>query len=309
MEADADALNDLKSALAGLSSDVTLPEGDMRSNPQASALFDAIDALMEKRQFESYPDKSEAFTLVEDRFSSATGDEHSILLAAVLRRNDQGFIDQKAKGLSVFRVDFSGRGCSIPERDFDLVLVGDGLIPRSTRADEGPVIALYVELQVFVSNEDGSPAVAEAKERSLDDFELAGSIAELYRARHVRRVAWGSGSCLLTDQRLIGLLFDDEIHNRPDTKEAVNMPLSAVTGEVSSAVVFEADRGQFKKREITAGSGAVSKFVLNRLPIVNLYGADCHIVLNVIRAVRPDGKIERPKKGEVDQAVLTFCGG
>ncbi len=308
MTADVDGLSRMETALDAVSAGVDLPPGDMRANPQAAELFDAVDQLVAERRFRGYPENDEAFVMVEEA-SKATENKDPLLLSALLRQNDHVFVGHLARGLSVFRLDFSGHGGNFGEREFELALVGDGLIPKSTRPDEVTLIGLYVETQVFVVNTDESQAVAESNERPLDDFDLIGSLADLYRMRSIRRVAWGSGSCLFTDQRMIGLLFDDEIDKRPDSTEGLSMPMSSVTGETSSAVAFEVERSQFEKREVSTGAGPVSKFFFNRIPILNLLGNDCHIAINSLRVVTSDGGIARPGKGEVDQAVLRFCGG
>jgi hypothetical protein len=302
-------MDQLKASLDALSDDVALPEGDMRAHQQARNLFDAVDVLVAARGFRSYEPKDDAFVLVENLFSKASGDRKMILMSAVLRQNDQAFLGHGADGLNVFRADFSGHGASFPEAEFDLVVAGSGLVPRSTRPDEQPQIALNVALQVFVPSTEESLAALEAKERPLDDFGLIGALAEHYRARVIRRVAWGSGSCLITDQRLIGILFDDEVSDRPATKETVNMPLATVTGEVSSTVAFTADRSQFTSRQVTVGGSPLGRFLYNRVPTLNLHGSDFHVVLDVSRVVEPAGRIRKPGKGEVDAAVSRFCAG
>jgi hypothetical protein len=303
-----DNLDELTAALDALSDDVVLPDGDMRANQQARDLFNAVDTLVATRRFRSHRPKDEAFTLIEDLFSKASGDQRTILMSAVLRQNDQAFLDHGADGLNVFRVDFSGHGAGLPMYELDLVPAGSGLIPKSTRPGEQAQVALYAELQVFVPSTEESPAMLEANERPVDDFGLMGGLAEHYRARVIRRVVWGSGSCLITNQRLIAVLFDDAITNRPDTGETVNMPVSTVTGEVSSAVAFTAERSQFESRQVTAGASPIGKFFYNRVPTLNLHGSKFHVVLDVRRVV-DSGKIRKPGKGEVDAAVFEFCNG
>jgi hypothetical protein len=304
-----DTLDDLKSDLTALTDDLVLPTGDLRSNQQARDLFSAVDTLVAARRFRSQSAQDDAFALVSDLYSKASGARKTILMSALMRQNDQAFLDHGAAGLNVFRADFSGHAVSFPEHEFDLVLADSGLIPKTTRPGEHPKIALYAELQVFVPSTDESPAALEASERPLDDFGLIGGLAEHYRAGVIRRVAWGSGSCLITDQRLIAILFDDAITNRPDTTETANMPLSTVTGEVSSAVAFSAERRQFGSRQVTAGASPLGRFFYNRVPTLNLHGSNFHVVLAARRVVDPSGAIMKPGKDEVDTAIVEFCQG
>jgi hypothetical protein len=302
-----DALQGLKAALDALLDGVDLPEGSMRANSQARDLFDAVDTLVAARAFESFPEKGEAFVMVEELLAKSSGDTKSVLMSASMRQNDQAFLDHGADGLNVFRADFSGHEASFPEHEIDFVPAGDGLIPKSTRSGEQLRIGLYADLQVFVPTAEKSPATLEANERRVDDFGLIGGLAEHYRAQAIRRAAWGSGSCLITDQRLIGILFDDDVTGRPDTEESVNMPLSSVTGEVSSAVAFTAERRQFTSRQVTAGASPLGKFFSNRVPTLNLHGSEFHAVLDVRRVVDHDGSVRKPRKDEVDTAILEFC--
>jgi hypothetical protein len=304
-----DTLDDLKSALTALTDDLVLPTGDLRSNQHAQDLFSTVDTLVAARRFRSQSTQDDAFTLVSDLYSKASGSRKTILMSALMRQNDQAFLDHSAAGLNVFRADFSGHAVSFPEHELDFVRAGSGLIPKTTRPGEYPQSTLYAEMQVFVPSTEESRAALEASERPLDDFGLIGALAEHYRAGVIRRVAWGSGSCLITDQRLIAILFDDAITNRPDTTETANMPLSTVTGEVSSAVAFSGERRQFTSRQVTAGASPLGRFFYNRVPTLNLHGSHFHVVLDVRRVVDPSGTIRKPGKDEVDTAIVEFCQG
>ncbi len=300
-------LEDLRAALDALDDDLVLPVGDLRQLPQAKRLFEVVDARIAARQYEYLPESDQAYGMVEEQHAQANGAAKTILMFCLLRRRDRIFLEDQTEDLTIFRADFAGLEPSYPEHELKLIRVGDGLVPQSTRTGEQHRLGILAELQAFVPSVEGSPATLEANERRVDDFGLIGGLAEHYRARVIRRVAWGSGSCLLTDQRLIGILFDDDVTGRPDTAESLNMPLSSVTGEVSSAVAFTAERNQFTSRQVSAGVSPLGKFFYNRVPTLNLHGSEFHAVIDVRRVVDPDGSIRKPRKDEVDSAVFEFC--
>ena len=73
----------------------------------------------------------------------------------------------------------------------------------------------------------------------------------LYTLRTVRRAAWGTGICLLTDQRLVGLIFDNDVQSVGSSPERSAMPFALVEADGSGSVlVFTVERAAFDECQL-----------------------------------------------------------
>jgi hypothetical protein len=303
-------LEELNEAVQGVLGLTSVPPGDLHQVPETKRLWDLVDQRVAARQFEYLPENDEAYELVERAQEEAPEPARILLTFALLRRRDRTFLAQRWEQLAIGRFDWNGpEGIDVPQLELTLRRIGTTMIPASLRQGESPILGLLTEMEIYVPM-DESRASAEARDRNPDFGELFGELRDDYGSRHIRRIASGSGSCLLTDRRILGVFFDDEMDGRPaETLEAMSMPIAAVTGEASTAIVFTAARDQFEECEgIDPGSGTISRFVQNRMPALNLLGAEVDIRLQPIRVVQPDGRIKRPGKSEIFEAVAAFCG-
>lgn len=297
-------LDELGDLIKGVTDGVTLPNGNLRDDSRVDALFGAIDRLAIAREFR---DTDPAFAMVKAEASRANGDVKAVLDAALLRQDDHVFLDHGAPGLIVWRADFTGESLSFPGHDLSIVRAGDAIVPRTTKPGEEPRLTLLAEIQVFIACDPDSRGAIEASDRELDRFDLLPTLTDSYERRLARRVAWGSGALLVTDQRLVGILFSDEVEGRPQSQETLAMPISVVAPDVSSAVMFIANRGQFDRREVTAGRGLLGNFLYNRVPVVDMLGTEYHVNVNSTRVVDISGAVTRPAKGAVDAVLSDFC--
>jgi hypothetical protein len=231
----------------------------------------------------------------------------TLLTCALLRVGDGAFLNHGAHSLNIRRVDFVGHRVQFDDDAVALVPVNDSVVPVGTRPGEQALLTVFATMQLLVVNDENAPATREADERRLDSFGLFGAVALLYEQGLERRAAWGTGACVLTNQRVIGLLFDDDVDGRPESAETRAMPAAAVADDSSTTVLFSVDRTQFDDREAMAGADRVSRYFHNRVPTVNLLGDNCDIVLDVFRVVDRDGRIVPPRKSVVDSVCAEFC--
>jgi len=304
-------VEELNDAIHGVMRLPSLPEGDLHRVPEAKRLWDLVDRRVTARQFEYLSENDEAYDLVEKAQVEAPEPAKMVLTFALLRRRDRTFLGRRWGQLEIGRCDWNGpEGIDVPQLELILRRIGTSMIPVSLRQDEKPILGLQSEMEIYVPVDD-SKASTEALDRAPDFGELFGELRQEYARRHIRRIASGSGSCVLTNERILGVFFDDEMEGRPaQTLEAMSMPISAVTGEMSTAIVFTVERDQFEACEgIDPGGGVVSRFVQNRMPALNLLGEEVDIRLQPYRVVHADGRIRKPGKGQILESVEEFCGG
>lgn len=302
-----DQLDQLRGLIDAASCVAHLPEGNLRQLPEARELWDHIDARIAARQFEYLPESSEPYALVEEASKQAPEPGSTLLTWCLLRRRDRAFLENNFEALRIFRGDWHGLDAEFPEQEIALGRAGDSFIPLPTGEAERVRLAMLVELDLFVPMVDGEKASEEAKQREPDTFELWGELHAEVVAGVIRRVAIGSGCCVLTDRRLIGMIFDDEIAKRPKTSETWAMPISAATGETSTAILFSVDRANFERAEdLQGGGGIMGRYLQNRVPATTMIGSEVKLKLQPYRVIR-GGQVFKPAKGEITREIKSFC--
>jgi hypothetical protein len=113
------------------------------------------------------------------------------------------------------------------------------------------------------------------------------------------RAAWGSGMATLTDQRLLGVIFDDEIQGRPRTAETAWMPPAFVASDVSSVIVFDIPRSSVSESEVLDNG-----FIGRRIPYANLHGENFGFSCQTIRILEA-GNLVKPRKDVLAGALRT----
>lgn len=115
------------------------------------------------------------------------------------------------------------------------------------------------------------------------------------------RAAWGSGMATLTDQRLVGVIFDDEIKGRPKTKETAWMPRAGIASDLSSVIAFDIPRSAVTESEVID-----SGFIGRRIPYANLYAENFSFSCQTIR-ILDAGYLVKPKKDVLGGALRAMA--
>lgn len=229
------------------------------------------------------------------------------LQLAYLRENDVEFVNHGTQALDFRRVDFEGRSVAIDGMDVTWTATEAGAFePVFAGAGESRNITLGCELQVFVYNELKEPEATRLHERGFDHSGLGGPIEFEYALRLRRRIAWGASVLALSDRRLVGVIFDEDLPGVKKSAERIAMPFAMFTAEdqysesiFGSLMFFSIDASAFESYEISTG------FMQSRLPAIHLCG-DCYLVIHTHRVLGAGGKMEKPAKGAIAETVRAF---
>jgi hypothetical protein len=278
-----------------------------------------IDALAEVREVLEAADELARLSELERVFDALDGEleqssEAGRCLAAVakVRADDRLILGHGDENLGLLRVDFTGKEAGVPELEAALRPTADGsLWVESTREGEQVQLAFAGEFQFIVG---GEKEVLEGLERQLtelsttrqrEEFGLHGEILMTFALGVGMRAAWGSGMATLTDQRLVGVIFDDEIQGRPQTKETAWMPSAGIASDVSSVIAFDIPRASVAESEVIEG-GAISGIIGRRIPYANLYGDNFGFSCQTVR-ILDAGYLVRPKKDVLGSALRAIA--
>jgi hypothetical protein len=243
----------------------------------------------------------DAALLAASRESS--GRKNSIFSSAYLQDNDREFRGLAVDGLDVRRVELSGGFTPLEDLEIACKATRDGsLIPIVRRTGENVFITIACEAQLFVTNDLPDNKARALNDRGLDFARLeAGPLNMLYGLRKIRRAVWGSGFLVLTDQRAIGLIIDDDVKGVPRSAERQAMPFALVEADGSgSALVFTVRRDGFENFDAFSQG-----FFASRLPVVQMVGR-CSLAIDTVRALDATDSLVRPQKGAVLDAVRRF---
>lgn len=262
-------------------------------------LFAAADAAFAA----GHQDAAEDILLDATEGTSEAG--KALLIFAMLRANDLEFRGHGVEGLEIRRVELGASRVSIDALEMTLSATDAGaMIPQTTRRGEQVLVNLGTEIQLFGPNDDDERAAA-IHARGFDSSGLFGQIGALYAMRVTRRLLWGFGHCLLTDQRACGLVFQrDSKPNADATPEREAMPdMFAASDDdgtpLGSVLVFSAARELFEDKELRV------PLLTRRVPDINLTG-DVDLCLSTWRVVDDHGRVVRPEKGQIAAAVEAF---
>ena len=137
--------------------------------------------------------------------------------------------------------------------------------------------------------------------RQREEFGLRGEMLVTFALGLGMRAASGSGMVTLTDQRLLGVIFDDEIQGRPRTTETAWMPSAFVATDVSSVIAFEIPRASISESEVLD-----SGFIERRLPYANLNGESYGFSCDTVR-ILDAGHLVKPKKDVLASALRSLA--
>ena len=224
------------------------------------------------------------------------------LNSAYLQKQDREFRHHDVAALDIRRVEFTGGFADV--RDLELVCTATAagsFVPKVTRPGEQPILSIACAIQLFVGNTLEGAAAAELDARDVDASHLGGSLEMLYMLRTVRRAAWGTGICLLTDQRLVGLIFDRDVQGVGSSPERSAMPFALIDADRSGSVlVFTVERAAFDDYQCSTG------FLQNRVPAVQVFADECALALDTYRVLDAGDRLVRPGKDVIERAVRQF---
>lgn len=262
-------------------------------------LFVAADAAF------SAGHRDVAEDILLDGFDGASEVGKVLLVCSTLRANDVEFRGHGIEGLEIRRVEFGGSRVSLDDLEMMLTVTGAGaVIPKPTRPGERVLVNLGAEIQLFGPNQDDERAAA-IHARGFDSSGLHGQIEVFYGMRINRRLLWGFGHCLLTDQRALGLVFQRDRDSGGDTsaeREAMPDTFAAADDDgnpIGSVLAFSVARELFEDKELRV------PLLTRRIPDINLIG-DVDLSLSAWRVVDEGDRVVRPEKGQIAAAVEAF---
>jgi hypothetical protein len=246
-----------------------------------------------------------ALDMIREAQRSAAADStlQRLLAHAYLTAQDAEFRSQQTDTLSIERVislgsvDYSSPTLAIRIRPSP----DESIIVSPTDPDETAQFSLLGIVQVFVPNELPEEEATRPDSRGFDDYGLSGAVQAQYRMRLIRRAAWGVASLTLTNRRIIGVIYDDNIPGAAETTERAFRPMAMVADGDISVIAFACDRTSFEDHAIATGLGQ------SRTPTVHLDGEAAMVVLP-LRTFGPGGMVTKLGKDQVANAIQTFVG-
>lgn len=181
----------------------------------------------------------------------------------------------------------------------DLATSDESILVAPADPQERTLLSLLGAVQIFVPNDLPDEEAARLHRRAFDNQGLSGVIAVHYNTRSLRRAAWGMASLTLTDQRIIGVVYDEPVPGVRSSPERAYMPAAAIDAETMSVIGFSCDRAAFDDHSISSGLGQ------SRTPIVHLNG-DVTFVLLPLRTVSLQHGVAKPEKHQVATAIRSF---
>ena len=293
---------DLLEAVKALAPLVELPDGRVDEVAEVQRVFDAADELARRSELE---ETFEALDGASDGFSAAA---RSVVLLARMRADDRFILGHGDKGIELLRVDFQGTEAAVPELEAVLRPSADGsLWLRSEHEEEREPTIFAGEFQFVVG---GSPETLEGLERQLeslstsrgrDEYGLNGEMLLSFSLGVGMRAAWGSGVATLTEERLLGVIFDDAIQGRPKGLEDAWMPPAFVASDVSTVIAFEIPRSAIEEVEVIDNG-----FIGRRIPYANIHGENFSFACQTIRIAESE-RLVKPKKGVLADALRSLA--
>lgn len=278
-----DASQDLSGFDATLAAVLSTPSLTLDS-PQAMGLYAAAQTARRTGHID----------LIDERIESARKDATDaileVLALADLLENDRAFVEQSSSHVRVRRVVFNSLPVTVPELEMECFATPAGaVLVRTVRPGEREVGSIAAEIQLFVNRDlvgnDSGEGVP------LDPSNLIGHLKFEYLQRLVTRILWGSGILLITDQRIIGLVFSRDVPQSRDSPERGRMPWADVLSSGGAVVVFDIDRSMLTSTETATG------FMTGKLPPGSLYGEEVSIGFDSFAITDSGNKLVKPAKG------------
>ena len=286
--------------IAGISE---LPAGRVDQLTTVREVLDAADDLARLSELQALCDTIDAES---DGFPEAA---KYIGLIAKLRQDDRLILGHVDEDLRLLRIDFNGTEAEIPELHCVLRSTSGGsLMMESTVAGERATLAFAGEFQFIVGG--ATEATLRGLERHLlalktsrgrELFGLKGQQLLKYGLGFGFRAAWGSGTATLTDQRMLGVIFDDDMQGRPRSTEDAWMPLALVAADISSIIAFDIPRAAITELEV------LDKGLLGRrIPYANLSGGAFTLACQTFRLFDSE-RLVKPRRDVLTGALRAFA--
>ena len=293
---------DLLKAISQLASVEELPDGRVDQLPEAKAVLGAADELARLSELEATLDSIDAAA------AGLSPAAQLVVTFAKLRADDRLILGHGDEALRLRRIDFKGTEAAIPELEARLRPSGDGSMWLvGERPGERQSVVFAGEFQLIVGGEaetvQGLERQLEALNttRGREDYGLSGQLLVTYAVGVGLRAMWGSGLATITDQRLLGVVFDDDMQGRPRTPETAWMPPASVASDASSVIAFEIPRAAIEEVEVIDGG-----FIGRRIPYANLHGENFGVSCQTVRVV--DGeRLVKPKKDVLSRALRSLA--
>lgn len=314
-----DALDELTQAIAGVKGLESLeasPDGQLTKRPVGRLLRAAEAAYAAGLDEEATAALDEAFSP-----DTACPAETVALAFATSREEDCEFRTQNVEGLEVHRIDLKGSRVMIEDLDIELLATDAGtLVPRPMGADETPMVTMVAaDLQLFGPNDGPEEEAERVHARGFDSTGLWDpELVLAYEFRILRRLLWGMGHCVLTDHRVLGLIYQPD--ETPDwsrmSPERAAMPTSLVLLEeddvpVGTVLIFSINR--LLASEDGADPAPPSAklrmplLIGRNIPDVAIDWGAVELVVDVRGVVDEHGKMRKPRKGEIAAAAKAFA--
>ena len=298
---DPDAVLDrLTAAVRSVTSLTDLPSSDGRFDWPA----EAAELLAAAEAASSAELAATAENILIDADVAEGSPAMTLVVLGLLRLRDREFIDHGVPGLVIERVDFASLPVSVSGIDMRLEATLDGgFRPVPMRADERAFANVSTEIQVLLPNDDEHAARVARRELDPSGLHVSNAVEFAYEQRLSRRVLWGFGQCVLTDQRLLGVMFQRDDTTKPRSVERTAMPeadlFGSLEGPSGSVVGFSMDRTLFREHALLV------PVLGRRIPDVVLTG-EIDVALSTMGAEDAGGTIGKAAKGQIAGAVERF---
>lgn len=304
---DSASLEELKSAVEAVERIEALPSGDVRADPRIARLWDLIKHQIECGEYRWKPQRSPDYDLICEASDTASGPGKTVLDMMYFCNHDHGILSSPIDGLAIDRIIWSGNSADYPDLGVQLQIIGSTYTPIPTRPDEEWILGLDCELELLVKAVPEQQATQEAAERPLSVWELFGQMLTDYELRKFRRVTIGSGSCVITDQRVIGMVQKED-PPLPKGAEKMAMPHAIIDPSINigSSVLFSVDRDQFTHQEDLQGQGGLTaRWLQSRAPTIALLGEHVHLKVQPFRVIESNRR-RKPNKDEILRTIRSF---
>jgi hypothetical protein len=302
LDGHSDRVARLQRAVHAVSGVVALPDGRLSQLDEAEALFAAANELALRSELE------EQMTPLMAEVESFPEAARVLMSFADMRSDDRYVLGHGDERLRMVRVDFTGTSADVPEVDARIRPTASGSLRiESISGDEREILAYAGEPQFIVG---GSQAANEGLERYAErtsmtvpreEHGLNGMTLHAYMLGAGMRAAWGSGTLSITRERLLGVIFDDNVSGRPKCKTDGWMPGALWASDAATVLAYSIPREAIDEIEILDKG-----MIASRIPFVELEGESFRFCCQTVRVFEGNGLV-RPKKGVVAAALRSLA--
>lgn len=176
------------------------------------------------------------------------------------------------------------------------------IIPYSTASGERTILTFGAVIQLFVNNEQPEREKLILHTRGFEEGGLTGQLLIDYQLRLIRRVLWGAASCILTDRRLVGVVFDNEVPGvNQNSLEFKSMPGAFVAEGGGTVLAFDVPRANFTDFQVKGIGIGSKKAVVSLEGDTSFYGLASMVDNGA-------GDLVKARKSQFENAFATFKG-